>query len=540
MDFNGAKTRHGDRGTHQLDAAARWWDNPHRMAVSVYQQGGRREGNMTTATAKKRTGAKLAKVSDKLMLIGGKWVESDSGKKFPTLNPATGEVICQVAEGDRADVDKAVKAARKAFEEGPWPKMNASDRGRLLHRLADLLEQNKEELATLETLDNGKPYSDSLNIDLPMSIKCYRYYAGWADKIHGKTIPVDGNFFCYTRHEPVGVVGQIIPWNFPLLMQAWKWGPALATGCTIVLKPAEQTPLTALRVAELTQEAGFPDGVINVVPGYGPTAGAAISGHMNLDKVAFTGEYTTGQLVMEAAAKSNLKRVSLELGGKSPNVVFADADLDAAVEGAYFGLFFNQGQCCCAGSRLFVEEKIHHEIVERLVKRAKSQKVGDPFDPETTQGPQVSQEQFDRIMGYIDAGQKGGAKMLTGGRRVGEKGYFIEPTVFDGVTDNMSIAKEEIFGPVMNILKFKDADEVVKRGNQTFYGLAAAVWTRDVKKAHRVAKELRAGTVWVNCYDVFDAAAPFGGFKMSGHGRELGEYALELYSEVKTVYVNLA
>ena len=473
------------------------------------------------------------------MFIDGKWVNSVSGKTFATLNPATGEAICQVAEADKADVDKAVKAARKAFDGGPWSKMNASDRGRLINKLADLIEQNAQELAALESLDNGKPYHIALAVDLPLSVKCLRYYAGWCDKIHGKTIPIDGPYFCYTRHEPVGVVGQIIPWNFPLLMLAWKWGPALATGCTIVLKPAEQTPLSALRAAALAQEAGFPDGVINVVPGYGPTAGAAISGHPDVDKVAFTGEYTTGQIIMEAAARSNLKRVTLELGGKSPNVVFADADLDAAVEGSFFGLFFNQGQCCCAGSRLFVEEKVHDQFVEKVVKRAKSYKVGDPFDASTEQGPQVSQEQCDRVMSFIEAGKKEGAKLLTGGKRVVGQGYFIEPTVFDNVTDEMKIAKEEIFGPVMNILSFKDMDEVIRRGNQTQFGLAAAIWTRDISKAHRLAASLRAGTVWINCYDVFDAAAPFGGFKMSGIGRELGEYALQNYTEVKCVVVQV-
>ena len=477
------------------------------------------------------------KVPDQKMLIGGQWVESVSGKTFETLNPATGEVICHVAEGDKADVDLAVRAARKAFESGPWSRIGPAERGRLLYKLADAVEAHLPELAALESLDNGKPIADADAADLPLVLQCYRYYAGWADKITGQTIPINGNFFCYTRHEPVGVVGQIIPWNFPLLMQAWKWGPALACGNTVVLKPAEQTPLSALRVAQLAQEVGFPDGVINVVPGYGPTAGAALSGHMDVDKIAFTGETSTGKIVMTAAAQSNLKRVSLELGGKSPNVVFADADLDAAVEGSYFGLFFNQGQCCCAGSRLFVEEKVYDEFVAKMVAKAKGRRVGDPFDPATEQGPQVSQEQFDRVMSYIHAGREDGAKMLLGGNRVGDRGYFIAPTVFADVRDEMKIAREEIFGPVMSILKFKDVDEVIERGNRTFYGLAAAVWTKDVTKALRMANSLRAGTVWVNCFDVFDAAAPFGGFKMSGIGRELGQYALQLYTEVKTVTV---
>ena len=494
---------------------------------------------MTTATASKPRTPKAPVVKDQPLFINGKWQDSVSGKSFETINPATGKVICNVAEGDKADIDLAVKAARNQFETGAWSKMNASERGRLLYKLADLVEKHQEELAALESLDNGKPYKDSLAADLALTVKCYRYYAGWADKIHGKTIPVDGNFFCYTRHEPLGVVGQIIPWNFPLLMQAWKWAPALATGCTVVLKPAEQTPLTALRVAALAQEAGFPDGVINVVPGFGPTAGAALSGHMDVDKIAFTGETNTGRIIMEAAAKSNLKRVSLELGGKSPNIVLADADIDAAVEGAYFGLFFNQGQCCCAGSRLMVEEKVHEKFVSKMIAKTKSRKLGDPFDPATDQGPQVSQEQMDRVLGFVDSGSKEGAKLLCGGKRHGKEGYFVEPTIFDNVQDDMKIAKEEIFGPVMNILKFKDIDEVVRRGNASSFGLAAAVWTRDIGKAHRLAKSLKAGTVWVNCYDVFDAAAPFGGFKMSGMGRELGEYALQLYTEVKTVTVSM-
>jgi aldehyde dehydrogenase (NAD+) len=477
------------------------------------------------------------KIRQTNMLIGGKWVESQSGKRFKTINPVNEEVIAEVAEGSPADVDAAVKAARAAFDSGPWPKMDARDRGRLMNKLADLMEANLDELAALETLDNGKPISDARAADLPLSIDCIRYYAGWADKLTGDTIPIRGNYFCYTRREPVGVAGQIIPWNFPLLMVAWKWGPALAAGCTIVMKPAEQTPLSCLRLAELAQEAGIPDGVINVVPGYGET-GAAIVKHPGVDKIAFTGHYETAQKIMVDAA-STLKRLTFELGGKSPNVVFADADLDAAVAGAEFGLFFNQGQCCCAGSRLFVEQSIHDKFVEKVTARAKQRKIGDPFDPTTTQGPQVDADQFNKILSYIDKGKSEGATCLTGGNRVGNKGYFIEPTVFDNVRDDMSIARDEIFGPVMSILPFKGVDEIIERANNTYYGLAAAVWTKDVQKAHKFAASVRAGTVWVNCYDVFDAAAPFGGFKMSGIGRELGAAALNNYTESKTVTVNL-
>jgi len=480
-----------------------------------------------------------ARISATKLLINNRWVNAKSGRTFPTLNPATGEEICQVAEANAADVDEAVRAARAAFQRGAWHKMAASDRGRLLNKLADLIEKHADELAQLESLDNGKPVAVARAADLPLTIACYRYYAGWADKVQGKTIPIDGDFLCYTRLEPVGVVGQIIPWNFPLLMQAWKLGPALCTGNTVVMKPAEQTPLTALRVGELILEAGFPEGVVNLLPGYGPTAGAAIANHMDVDKVAFTGSTEVGHLIMEAAAKSNLKRVTLELGGKSPNIVFADADMDQAVEGSHFALFFNQGQCCCAGSRLFVEEKAYDEFVERSAARARKRTVGNPFDPQTEQGPQVDQTQFDKVMGYIDAGKRQGAKLVCGGDRVGDKGYFIAPTVFADVKDEMTIAQEEIFGPVQSILKFRNMDELVERANNTMYGLAAAVWTRDISKAHTIASEVRAGTVWINCYDVFSAAAPFGGFKQSGIGRELGEYGLQQYTEVKTVTVKL-
>ncbi|HEU5020682.1 MAG TPA: aldehyde dehydrogenase family protein [Bryobacteraceae bacterium] len=473
------------------------------------------------------------------LLIGGEWRESLSGRRFPTVNPATEEEICQIAEADAADVDLAAAAARKAFEEGPWRRMPASERGKLLHRLADLMEKHRDELITLEVLDNGKPYLTARTVDVPLSIACYRYFGGWADKIQGKTIPIQGDYFCYTRHEPVGVVGQIIPWNFPLLMQAWKLAPALAAGNTVILKPAEQTPLTALRVAELILEAGFPEGVVNVLPGFGPTAGAAIAAHMDIDKVAFTGSTEVGRKVMAAAARSNLKRVSLELGGKNPNIVFADADMDAAVEGAHAALFFNQGQSCCAGSRTFVEESVWEEFVERSVARAKKRRVGDPFSPRTEQGPLVDAAQFAKVQGYIEAGQREGARLAAGGNRVEGCGYFLEPTVFADVTDGMSIAREEIFGPVMSILKFRSAEEAIERANATAYGLAAGVWTRDISKGNAVANGVRAGTVWMNCYNLLNPAAPFGGFKQSGIGRELGEYGLQQYTEVKTVTMRL-
>ena len=481
---------------------------------------------------------KDVKIKPGKLFINGRWVDSVSGKTFDTLNPATEKVITSVAEGDSADIDLAVAAAREAFENGPWKKTDARDRGRILLKIAGLIERNKDELALLDTLDNGKPINETTNADIPLAIDCFLYYAGWADKIHGETIPVRGDFFNYTLREPVGVVGQIIPWNFPLLMAAWKIAPALACGNTIVLKPAEQTPLSALRLGEICQEAGLPDGVLNIVTGYGPTAGAALAEHMDVDKIAFTGGSATGRIIMQAASK-NLKCISLELGGKSPNIVFADSDIDSAVDGAMTGIFFNQGEVCCAGSRLFIEKSIHEEFIDKLSNKAANMRVGNPEDTGTQMGAQVSKEQFDKILGYIETGKQEGAKLVIGGERCGERGYFIKPTIFDAVDNNMRIAKEEIFGPVVSAITFDDVDEVVRQGNLSVYGLAAAVWTRDIKKAHRLARDLKAGTIWINTYNAFDAASPFGGFKQSGFGRELGVHALELYTHVKSVWINL-
>jgi len=473
------------------------------------------------------------------LLIDNEWYESQSGKRFEVINPATEEKITDVAEADKADVDRAVIAARRAFEDGPWHRMPARDRGRILMRLAQLLDKHRNEFAELETLNNGKPISETINADLPLSIDCFEYYAGLADKIHGDTIPVTGNYFNYTLREPAGVVGQIIPWNFPLLMAAWKLGPALATGCTVVLKPAEQTPLTALRLGELLLEAGLPKGVVNILPGFGPTAGAAIATHPDVDKVAFTGSTEVGKLVMKMAAESNMKRVSLELGGKAPNIVFADSDLDAAVRGTMQGIFFNQGEVCCAGSRLFIEEKIKDEFLSKLKDRAEKLIVGNPLDPKTQMGSQVSFEQYEKILGYIRSGRDQGAKVVTGGEPAAKKGYFVKPTILDNVKDDFKVAREEIFGPVVCALSFRDTNDLVRRANNTIYGLSAGIWTRDIGKAHRLAREVKAGTVWVNCYNCFDAASPFGGFKQSGFGRELGKYALELYTQVKSVWVSL-
>jgi aldehyde dehydrogenase (NAD+) len=476
----------------------------------------------------------------KRMFIDGKWVESASGKQFETVNPSTGQVLASVAEGDSEDIDRAVAAARRAFD-GPWRKFKPFERQNLLLKLADLVEQHFEELAALDTLDMGAPISRTRGNRL-RALGMLRYYAGQATAIHGETIEnsLPGEYASFTLKEPVGVVGAIIPWNGPLTATIWKIGPVLATGCTVVLKPAEEAPLTPLRLAELCQEAGVPPGVVNVVPGYGETAGAALARHMDVDKVAFTGSHLTGRKIVEASA-GNLKRLSLELGGKSPNVVFADADLDAAVPGSGMAVFANSGQICSAGTRMFVERGIYDEFTERVAEYSKSLRVGDSSDPETQIGPLVSSQQLDRVTGYLAIGRQEGARPLSGGERLTDgdmaKGYFVPPTVFADVKDEMRIAQEEIFGPVISAIPFTDVDEVIERANKTNYGLGSGLWTRDVGKAHKLARGIRAGSVWINCYQAMDPAMPFGGYKMSGYGRESGKQHVEEYLNVKAVWI---
>lgn len=485
--------------------------------------------------------ATRTKIEPGKLLIDGQWTDG-SGNAFDTINPATGEVLTQVAAASADDVDRAVSSARRAFDNfaGPWRKMSASERGRLLWKLADLIEKNIDEIAELETLDNGKPIFESRYVDLPMVVDVFRYYAGWATKIHGDTINTFDHAFTFTMREPVGVVAAIVAWNFPLLLTSWKLGPALAAGCTVVLKPAEQTPLTALRIGQLAVEAGFPPGVVNIVTG-GPETGKALVQNVGVDKVAFTGSTVVGKEIMRSSADT-LKRVTLELGGKSPNIVFADADIDTAVKGAINGIFYGKGEVCCAGSRLFVEQKAHDEFVDKLVARAKKLQPGDPLDPKTRLGAIVSEQQMKTVLGYIEAGKSEGASLLTGGNRVnldGGKGFFIEPTIFGGVKNDMKIAQEEIFGPVLATLTFDDMEQVATIANQNPYGLAAAIWTKDVKKAHTLSKRLRAGTVWINTYGLMDAALPFGGYKQSGFGRELGAQAMDHYTETKSVWMQL-
>ncbi len=487
------------------------------------------------------TTSDLRHAPDKLY-IGGEWVDAQDGATFDSHNPATGEVIASVAEARKADVDRAVAAARKAAApDSDWRRMDAIDRGEVVARLGRAIEARAEALTGLETMDNGKPLREA-RIDIAQAADAFRYYAGWASKLEGETIPVRGRVLNYTLREPVGVVGGIIPWNFPLLMAAWKVAPALACGNTMVLKPAEQTPLTALELGVIADEVGLPPGVLNIVPGFGQTAGAALVEHEDVDKIAFTGSTEVGKSIMRAGA-STLKKISLELGGKSPNIVFEDADLDAAVRGAFNGIFYNAGQCCTAGSRLLVQESIHDEFMERLVERVGKLQPGESLEPKRRYGPVISQEQLDRVLGYIEKGREEGATVLTGGGRSPAEsagaGYWLEPTIFDHVRPDSTIAREEIFGPVLATLTFEDEDAAVELANDTIYGLAAALWTTDVKRAHRVASRIQAGTVWINTYHPLDAASPFGGYKQSGYGRELGRHALELYTQVKSVWVDL-
>jgi phenylacetaldehyde dehydrogenase len=473
------------------------------------------------------------------MLIDGRFVLAASGKTFPVYNPATGEVVAKVPEAETEDVDRAVIAARRAFDEGPWTrKMSNSERGQLLWKLADLLQENLEEFAEIESLDNGKPLSVARVADVPLAVDMFRYMAGWATKITGSTLSFStpGAFHSYTMREPIGVVGQIIPWNFPLLMAAWKLAPALAAGCTVVLKVAEQTPMSALRLAELFDQAGFPPGVVNILTGYGEGAGAPLAAHPLVDKIAFTGSTEVGKLIVKASA-GNLKKVSLELGGKSPAIIFPDADLERAIPGTASAIFFNQGQCCCAGSRLFVHESVYDKVLQGVSDIASGINMGPGLDPQTGMGPLVSEEQFDKVTGYINSGVKEGAKVAAGGKRHGDRGYFVQPTVLTNTKPDMKVVREEIFGPVVCAESFSDADldRMAREANETIYGLAASVWTRDLSTAHKMARRIRSGTVWINCHNVFDASLPFGGYKQSGWGREMGEEVLHNYTEVKAV-----
>jgi phenylacetaldehyde dehydrogenase len=477
------------------------------------------------------------------LFINGQWTEAASGRTFDTPNPATGETLARVAEGDAEDIDRAVRAARAAFE-GPWSRMSPSERGRIIWRIGDLILEHADELAQLESLDNGKPFAVARAADVPLAADLFHYMAGWATKIEGNSINISvpympgANFHSYTLREPLGVVGQIIPWNFPLLMAAWKLGPALATGNCVVLKPAEQTPLTALRLAGLIAEAGVPDGVVNVVPGFGETAGAALTAHNDVDKVAFTGSTAVGKLIVAASGASNLKKLTLELGGKSPNIVFDDAGPDA-IAGAANAIFFNHGQCCVAGSRLYVQQSRFDEVVDGVAEIAKGIKMGPGMEPGTQMGPLVSEEQLRLVTGFLESGEAEGATALAGGGRFGDRGYFVEPTVLTNTRPDMKVVREEIFGPVLVAAPFSDLDEIAAVANDSDFGLGAGIWTKDISKAHALAKKLRAGTVWINCYNVFDAALPFGGYKQSGWGREMGHEALNAYTEVKAVTTQL-
>jgi phenylacetaldehyde dehydrogenase len=535
--------RHERQSVSQSRSLNRLGDLSHTRPSHRARTAGRGNGQATASPSGAQVTTWLGK--PKYNLIGGKWVAAAAGGTFPVFNPADGSIIARVPDSEREDINRAVTAARRAFESGPWRRMTPSERGRLVWRIGDLILQHLEELAELESLDNGKPRAVARAADVPLAADLFQYMAGWATKIEGNTIPISvpyapgARFHAFTMREPLGVVGQIIPWNFPLLMAAWKLGPALATGNCVVLKPAEQTPLSALRLGELMLEAGLPEGVVNIVTGFGETAGTALAAHEGVDKIAFTGSTEVGRLIVQAAS-GNLKKVSLELGGKSPNIVFKDVgDLETAITGAANAIFFNHGQCCCAGSRLLVEREIFDEVVEGVANRARKIKLGPGLDPQTEMGPLVSKEQLQRVTSYLSQGKQEGACYVTGGGTSGERGYFVQPTVVKDVKPQMSIVREEIFGPVVVAEPFTKPEELVASANATDYGLAAGIWTRDISKAHRIAAELRAGTVWINCYNIFDAALPFGGYKQSGWGREMGHEALELYTETKAVVVGL-